>query len=208
MSKSNSLIEFNTQCHEHLRESDRKKDAMLGLYLTATFVILGFFGNNFYKSNSPSLMWGCMSALVLAGTCLGVLMSFYRAWHGLYIISLISIQEMIIKAKDEVGYDFIRDIKFKFNSILSVEFFTFLFLHVFIALNLIFMFVSKAQITDNTIFSGKLCNIVSFALLGLAFAEFVAHFIVMMHFDKLKKQGILSEKYLWVLYGRLNSSKI
>lgn len=27
------LIEVNNQCHEHLRESNRKKDAMLGLII-------------------------------------------------------------------------------------------------------------------------------------------------------------------------------
>ena len=202
-----SHIELLNQCHEHLRESNRKKDTILGFYLTATFIILGFYANASALSDMSFVMWICFMALVIAGQCIGILLTLYRGWHGFYIISSIVIQELINNSEEKVSFDFIKRIKFKFSSIISVEFFTFMFLHIFISLNIYIMFYAIPILNDNSFFSEGFCRMTSYILLVCFIFELIAHFVGMIILDRYKQNGNLNEKYLWILHGKITKNE-
>lgn len=201
-----SLIELNNQCHEHLRESNRKKDAMLGFYLSATFIMFGLIGNSTNLFKTSIIMWICFASVAIAGICLGAILTMYRGWHGLYVITSIVLQELITKGEQKISNKFIREIDFKFNSVFSVELLMFLFLQIFIVLNLYMMFYALPLIVEKStsyFYSKELCNIVSCVLLGLFIVEFILHVAAMIILDNYKKRGKLNEKYLWLLAGKI-----
>lgn len=203
-----SLIELNNQCHEHLRESNRKKDAMLGFYLSATFIMFGLIGNSSNLFKTSIIMWVCFAAVAIAGICLGAILTMYRGWHGLYIITSVVLQELITKGEQKISNKFIRDIDFKFCSLFSVEFLLFLFSQIFVGLNLYVMFYILPLIVEkstNIFYSKELCNTVSWGLFWLFIFEFSLHIVAMIILDNFKKKGKLNEKYLWLLNGKIEN---
>lgn len=175
----------------------------MGFYLSATFIILGFAANSENLTKMSLLIWICFAALVSAGTILGILLTLYRGWHGCYVISAIVLQELIKQSKQEIPIKFIRDIEFKFNSIISVEFISFLFLQVFIALNISLMYYVIPSGIDYPNMSNMLFKIIPNVLVGLFVLDIIAHFTGMNILDRLKHNDKLDEKYLWLLNGKI-----
>jgi len=201
-----SLIELNNQCHEHLRESNRKKDAMLGFYLSATFIMFGLIGNSSNLFKTSIIMWVCFASVAIAGICLGAILTMYRGWHGLYIITSVVLQELITTEQQKISNKFISEINFKFCSVFSVEFLMFLFSQIFVGLNLYVMFYTLPMIVEKStiyIYSKEFCEIFSYVLLGIFIVEFFLHIVAMIILDNFKKNGELNEKYLWLLVGKI-----
>lgn len=201
-----SLIELNNQCHEHMRESNRKKDAMLGFYLSATFIMFGLIGNSSNLFKTSIIMWVCFASVAIAGICLGAILTMYRGWHGLYIITSVVLQELIKTEQQKISNKFICEINFKFCSPFSVEFLMFLFSQIFVGLNLYVMFYTLPMIVEKStiyIYSKEFCEIFSYVLLGIFIVEFFLHIVAMIILDNFKKNGELNEKYLWLLVGKI-----
>jgi len=204
-SQIDALIEQSNQCHEHLRESNRKKDTILGFYISATFIVIGIWGNYSASGKIEDLFWISLIGLVLAGIALGALLTLYRGWHGLYIITSIVLQDLIQKSKNTVDIEIITEVRYRFNSWRSAEFMTYVFLHSFIVMNLIlsFLFTSNSYIA--IVESDQ--NIIMIIITVFVSIEFISHFFVMFYLDKLKNSGKLDEKYLWMLNGRISRNK-
>ncbi len=201
----NALIEQSNQCHEHLRESNRKKDTILGFYISATFIVIGIWGNYYNQGKIELLFWISMLGLVIAGCALGALLTLYRGWHGLYIITSIIFQELIQKSKNTIDTEFIKKIKYRFILVSSAEFITFLFLHAFLIMNLA-LFIEYTPDFRNSIFEN--CHTyILYSCIASVIIEFISHFLAMGHLDILKRNGRLNEKYLWMLNGRFSKDK-
>lgn len=198
-----ALIELDKQCHQHLRESNRKKDNYVGFYLTATFLLVGFFGKSLELKIIPPIVWICYALIVFVGFVLGWILTMYRGWHGCYIISSIVIQRLIQKGIKEVPFKFIKEINFKFSSIISIEFLNFSFLHVLILFNACIFCYLHDNINYKDFISTSLSTKITIILAALVIIEFIAHLVIMRYLDKWKSNGNLNEKYLWLLNGKI-----
>lgn len=185
------LLEQYRQCHEHLRESDRKKDIVLGFYVTMSLALYGFSAT--IGTDDTKLFFGAIGLTVL-GILLGSLLTLYRGWHGVYVIQVIALQEMIHKNKSHIDGDFLRNIAFGFNHFLSIELFVFLLLHTVVFLNSAAAFRLASSMAAN-----RCWRIVVIGLIVLVIAEFLTHFVAMGILDWRKRKGTLGTKYLWVL---------
>jgi hypothetical protein len=203
--ETNALIELDKQCHEHLRESNRKKDTLLGFYLSATFILTGFFEKSFELTPMSVTLWTCYALLLTIGLVIGMVLTIYRGWHGCYVITSIVIQNLIKKSEQEVKFKFIKGIRFKFNSLISVELLMFFILSLFNAFNFYIMITIFSSIEIYAFFSKPFCWIIQITLLILFILEIFAHFTAMIFLDRFKNNGTLNEKYLWLLNGKIAS---
>lgn len=180
------LREQYIQCNEHLRESDRKRDLLLGLYITITAAYFTLLKDITGSVDSIYVIVG----ISLFGSCLGVLFTMYRVWHGIYIIMGIIIQSIVANNKLSITGNFIKSIDFMFQ-IVSVELFLFLMIN---AITIVNTWYSCEHMHNYALIS---IVIISWLL------QFVMHFIIMHYFDKLKNNGRLTTKYLWLLQGTI-----
>lgn len=182
------LKEQYIQCNEHLRESDRKRDLLFGVYITITAAYFTFIKDVTGSIDSIYIIVG----ISLFGSCLGVLFTLYRGWHGIYIITGIIIQNIMSNNKILITENFIKNIDFKFNLISSVELFLFLMIN---AITIVNTWYCAAHLKNNY----TLISVVIFFWL----LQFITHFIVMYYLDKLKNTGRLKTKFLWLLQGTI-----
>lgn len=195
------LLEQYRQCNEHLRESDRKKDTVLGFYATVTAVVYTIAAQNstvFSASQGMANSYFLLVVLVmgLLGVPIGFIFTLYRGWHGVYVIQAILIQELLHKDKNIIDSDSVQKVNFGFQIVTSIEFFMFSILHILVYVNGVvgIILAEKSQQYE----------LLAWIILILIFIEFVSHFFAMWHLDKLKNAGKLGAKYLWILQGVLN----
>ncbi len=186
------LVEQYRQCNEHLRESDRKRDVILGSYVTLSVLVYTFAAQT---PNSDYFRF-VVVGLALLGIVVGFLFTLYRGWHGLYVIQAIILQEILHKDRIDIGGKFVRKIDFAFNYVTSIELLMFFVLHSVVFVN---SFVG-VYLTQNSQW-----ELHAFAILIIAWLEFTSHFIVMAYLDKLKKNGKLGTRYLWLLQSTLKN---
>ncbi len=75
------LLEHYRQISEHLRESDRKRDVLLGSYLVLVGGGLGFV---FSTAASQTLALGIQVGFLILGILVAIFTGFARAWHCEY----------------------------------------------------------------------------------------------------------------------------
>lgn len=175
------------QANEHLRETDKKRDVLVGFYITLTVAFYGFYS---YLGKDPTLAIYLIVGLTLFGVCLGILFTLYRGWHGIYVIIAIIIQQKMHNKCIVINRNFVKEIDFKFNLFTSAELFTYLILCTIIFLNALESYKLLLNV------SPKICAI---SLLSIAVLQFIFHFLGMWWLDHLKKKEKLTTKYLWIL---------
>jgi hypothetical protein len=186
-SNDDFLVEQYRQCHECLRDSDQKRDLILGAYTT---ISLGFYGL-WEKFVEPDLLLGVILLLVGIGLLVGATFTFYRAWHVFYVIQATVIQEIVHKGQP-FNNEAIKKVPFRFNHLLSVELAMFGILHCVIVFHLL-IGIQLAQ--------SAMPRCVMFTLTVLAIIEFGLHFGAMATLDSWKNTGLLKPQYLWLLQG-------
>ena len=206
------LIEQYKQCHESLRETDRKRDIIFGAYITlclAVYALVGRLNSSLVvicKTNNSSVVIDPMTAtnnsmmiidpiilligLTILGILIGGLFTGYRAWHGIYMLSAMALQKLIHKKNAPNDNNFLKSINFKFDAWMSVEFL------MFVILNLVILFNCYILIIEYPSFPWVYAIVTSIGLLLLV--EFLLHICYMRHLDKLKNTGNpLEMGYLW-----------
>ena len=135
------LLEQYRQVNEHHREADRKRDIILGFYITLSVAMYGFA---LRIDTSDTLKIGFVDTLlfqlgilglILLGFIVGLLCTIYRGWHGLIIIKEIVLQEMINKKKYDIEIGFIKNVKYKLNIFTSVELLMLILLNEVVAMH-------------------------------------------------------------------------
>jgi hypothetical protein len=85
---SNLIVEVFREANEHLRESDRKRDILLGSYLAVVGIGAGWVVNALLKienlTNLSSLSYFVLGALLLVGLPVLRAVIVYRGWHSHY----------------------------------------------------------------------------------------------------------------------------
>ena len=197
------LIEQYVQCNEHLRDTDRKRDTILGMYMTVTLGIYGLSGILSQQSTPGQLLSEQLLpvavGLSMFGAPIGFLLTFLRGWHGLYVIQAIVFQEILHGNATRIEIDFIRSIRFSFNHAFSAEMLTFVVAHVIIFTNAIVAY-HLAYNTD--------LKVPTFGLIVFAFVEFISHFFAMELLDARKRSGKLGTEYLWMLQSTIDRSPL
>jgi len=87
-------IEIYRQCHEHLKETDKKRDQILAFYA----IIVGIFFGSLDKLKDFKDIFAIVLALL--GVLLAIVLIHYRKWHIVYVNSAIALQNLILCNKD------------------------------------------------------------------------------------------------------------
>jgi hypothetical protein len=185
------LIEQYHQCNEHLRESDKKRDLILGSYVTLSLAIYTFSPQKPGSDNFIIVLLG----LAIVGILIGFLFTLYRGWHGIYVLQAILLQEIIHKETTHVDGESVKKIEFAFNYVTSVELFMFLILHLVVFMN---AFLAVYLTPDFA------WGIRAFGVVVIATLEFISHFLAMAYLDRLKQTGRLGTRYFWILQNTVD----
>lgn len=81
-------VEMYKQCHDHLRETDKKRDQLLMFYAAVFTAFWGFLEQATIEVVAVAWM------LTVVGLCLAVVLVKYRKWHIIYTKSAISLARM------------------------------------------------------------------------------------------------------------------
>ena len=84
------LLEHYTQVNEHLRESDRKRDVLLGSYSTLSIAGLSIC---FSLEIMPAWRIGILTFLICLGFIVAITVTRFRGWHAEYINVLVAIHK-------------------------------------------------------------------------------------------------------------------
>jgi hypothetical protein len=85
---SSLLLELFRQANEHSRETDRKRNILLGSYLTIVGVGAGWlidaWPRDLTSTPVPWLVWFILAGLLIVGLPVLRAVTVYRAWHAYY----------------------------------------------------------------------------------------------------------------------------
>lgn len=188
MIQKNFLAEQYNQCNDNLRDTDRKRDVMLGFYAAFSAALYGFAA----KPETQNLFSLGLVFLVIFGIGLGLLFTIYRAWHNVYVLQAIVLQRLAHEEEGMSISELVKSADFKFNNFLATELLMFFLLQAVLLMNIIATFIVLESFPAQCI---------AFILFVCFVVEFLVHFGVMMWFDGLKKHKKLGTKYLWILQG-------
>nr|QNO52764.1 hypothetical protein KDAIOKAM_00033 [Methanosarcinales archaeon ANME-1 ERB6] len=90
------LLEHYRQVNEHLRESDRKRDILVGFYLVLVSSILGFTFRSDNHALDPALKFSFLCILVGVGIVVAIYTGIARAWHCEYNNTAIAIHKCFL----------------------------------------------------------------------------------------------------------------
>lgn len=90
----NILDEIYKQCHEHLKETDKKRDQILGFFA----IVVGIFFSSLDKLGEVKDIFSVI--LSIFGVLLAIILIHYRKWHTIYVNSAIVLQNLILQGKD------------------------------------------------------------------------------------------------------------
>lgn len=185
------LIEQYRQCNEHLRDSNRKRDLILGFYVTMTVALYGLSGR--ISAEDTKLLFGIVG-LVALGILLGALLTLFRGWHVAYVLQAIAFHEMVHREKPVIDKTFVKEVDIKFNYFISVELLVFVMLHSIVFLNC----GAALMLATNVVANGWWYPFI-IGLIVMAVLEFLSHFFAMWLLDHWKETGKLGPRYLWLL---------
>ncbi|MDP2683083.1 MAG: hypothetical protein Q8P28_09850 [Deltaproteobacteria bacterium] len=92
----NILDEIYKQCHEHLKETDKKRDQILGFFAA---VVVIFF-SSLDKLGEVKDIFSVI--LIIFGVLLAIILIHYRKWHTIYVNSAIVLQNLILQGNDVI----------------------------------------------------------------------------------------------------------
>ena len=170
---------------------------LVGFYMTVTAGLFGFLAREKVLWQVSEFSTLAFASVTLIGIWVGVLLSFYRAWHVLYIIQYTILQQLLYGAKKEEVRDLVKNATFRFNHFFSIELGTFLLVHVVVLLN----FVGLWMVWPQHWHPWSKYTLVTFGLF-----ELLMHFVGMSVLDVLKRRGTLPPQSLLYLEGMLSGT--
>ncbi len=90
------LLEHYTQVYENLRESDRKRDILLGTYFTLSVAGVSFW---FGTQGTPDSLYyriGILTFLICLGFIVAIIVTRFRGWHAEYANVAMAIHKCFI----------------------------------------------------------------------------------------------------------------
>ncbi|MGL4875406.1 MAG: hypothetical protein ACRC30_12220 [Clostridium sp.] len=104
LDESISLEGIYSECNEHLREQDRKRDQIIGFYGAIIGVIIGSI-NILVKINYIYIAY---FVFILASWTLGFILINYMKWHTIYNYSAITLQNVMFFKQEKISQKFIN----------------------------------------------------------------------------------------------------
>jgi len=92
----NFLLKHYAQVNEHLRESDRKRDILLGTYFTLSVAGVSFCFN---IQDTPDTLYyrvGILTFLIFFGFIVAIIVKRFRGWHAEYVNVAMAIHKCFI----------------------------------------------------------------------------------------------------------------
>jgi hypothetical protein len=164
------LIECYKQVNEHLRESDRKRDVLVGAFIPLVIGITAFIKDSDFFSKFVSLI-----GIFLVSIPVVICITRYRGWHAEYVNAAIAINKYFLlkntgskKTLMEIAEELKKDKKFyKYFSPGGVEFMMFILAILVASFPLILAHLTLCHHLGASMFSPL--SIISLAFILLSF---------------------------------------
>lgn len=109
--ESISLDGIYSECNEHLREQDRKRDQIIGFYGAIIGIIIGNI-ENILKIQHIYIMY---TFFVIASWILASILMKYMYWHTIYNYSAITLQNIMFFKQTKIKQRVVNEIFYKLS---------------------------------------------------------------------------------------------